>query len=321
VKKVLVIGASGSLGQGVIEEIKGQFKLTGTYRSRAFESEGVDIRQLDVCDNDSFGNLDDDYDAVFLVAGAMPAMMSGYCPQDYIDVNVTGTLNVLEFCRRNRIKKLIYVMTFSDAAGSFYTGIPIADDGPRSLNLIGDHAVYSISKVAACDLIEHYHQEYGLQTIIFRIPTVYCKDDNFNYFVDGELREKSYIKMIRSILKRHKVEIWGNPKNSKDMPYIKDFARLVSCALKHPTAQGVFNAGTGQPVSLAELVDVLIEVFSPNQTVKKLYRAEKPSQPNFTFDMKRTNEVFDFEPSWTVKAMFQDIARAPSILEVLNREL
>ncbi|AHF01115.1 NAD-binding protein [Thiomicrospira aerophila AL3] len=305
--KVLVIGASGSLGKGVIKEIKGQFDITGTYTSRYFEVEGVKTQQLDITDANQFDALDKDFDSVFLVAGAMPAMMKGYTPQHYIDVNTTGVLNVLEYCRKNNIKKLVYIMTFSDVSGSFYTGVPIQDDAPRTLTLTGDHAVYSITKVAACDLIEHYHQEYGLQTIILRIPTVYCNDDNFNYYVDGELKVKAYVQMIRSIVNNHSIQVWGDPSNAKDMPYIKDFAALVSKALLHPTAQGIFNAGTGHPVSLEELVETMIRVFSPSEAVTKEYLPSKPSQPNFTFDMTKTNTIFDFEPSWTLEKSLQDI--------------
>jgi nucleoside-diphosphate-sugar epimerase len=308
-KKVLVIGASGSLGKGVVQEIKGDYEITGTYASRTFNIEGIKTQKLDISDKSDFDTLDKDFDTVFLVAGAMPAMMEGYNPQKYIDVNITGVLNVLEYCRTNSIKKLIYIMTFSDVSNSFYTGIPIKDDGPRALTLNGDHAVYSISKVAACDLIEHYHQEYDLQTIIFRIPTVYCNDDNFDYYVDGVLKTKAYVQMIRAIVSNQTIQVWGNPENAKDMPYIKDFSQLIIKAIEHKTAQGMFNAGTGQPAALEKLVNTMIEVFSPEELVEKIYFPEKPSQPNFTFDMEKTKITFDFEPTWDIKAMFEDIKK------------
>lgn len=306
-KKVLVIGASGSLGKGVIKELKDKYIITGTYTTRPFLLDGVFSKKLDITNNNDFNNLDGNYDAVFLVAGAMPAMMKGYTPQVYIDVNITGIMNVLEYCRTKKIPKLIYIQTFSDVSGSFYTGIPIKDDDSRTLTLTGDHAVYAISKVAACDLIEHYHQEYDLQTIIFRIPTVYCNDDNYEYFVDGKLKTKAYIKMIKSIINDSKIEVWGNPKNAKDMPYIKDFAVLIDKAIEHNTAQGMFNAGTGDAVSLDALVDTMVEVFSPEKLVDKIYLPDKPSQPNFTFDMTKTKQTFGFEPVFGIKEMLADI--------------
>ena len=198
-------------------------------------------------------------------------------------------------------------MTFSDVSHKFYNGKPILADDDRSLTLTGDHAVYAISKVAACDLIEHYHQEYGLQTIIFRIPTVYCADENFDYYVDGKLKRKAYIQMIESIVNNQKIEIWGNPNHAKDMPYIKDFSRLIHLGVKHPTAQGIFNAGTDNPISLTELVDTMIQVFTSNKDIQKLSCPNKPSQPNFTFDMSKTNEVFDYKPEWNLKEMLADI--------------
>lgn len=308
-KKILVIGASGSLGKGVIKELKDKYIITGTYTTRPFSLDGVISEKLDITNNNDYNNLDSDYDAVFLVAGAMPAMMQGYTPQAYIDVNITGVMNVLEYCRINKIPKLIYIQTFSDVSGSFYTGIPIKDDDPRTLTLTGDHAIYAISKVAACDLIEHYHQEYGLQTIIFRIPTVYCNDDNDEYFVDGKLKTKAYIKMIRSIIDDNKIEVWGNPKNAKDMPYIKDFAMLIGKAIENDSAQGMFNAGTGDPISLEKLVNTMIEVFSPGKTVNKEYYLNNPSQPNFTFDMQKTKETFDYDPVFSIKNMLIDIKK------------
>lgn len=306
-KKVLIIGASGSLGEGICNELNTEYTIAGTYLNNNKNLKNVKNIKLDITDEGDFEKLETNYDALILIAGAMPATMKGYDQKKYIDVNITGTLNVLEFCRKNSIKKIIYIMTFSDRYAHFYNGTPIPATGPVSLNYTGDHAVYAISKVTACELIEHYHQEYKLQTIIFRIPTVYCYDDKVNYYVDGELRTKAYIKMIRNVIHKNEIEIWGDKNNAKDMPYIKDFSRLISLAINHPTAQGIFNAGTGDPVTLEQFVNTIINVFSNGNECRKIYKENSISQPNFTFDMTKTKEIFGFEPQFDIESMLLDL--------------
>ncbi|AFI83929.1 NAD(P)-dependent oxidoreductase [Methylophaga nitratireducenticrescens] len=308
-RKILVIGATGSLGKVVTENLSLQYEVTGTYCHSKHDERITNIRylKLDVTDKFDFEKLEHVYDCIVLISGAMPATMHGYQPQKYIDVNITGTLNTLEFCKKTKVRKMIFVMSFSDVAGSFYSGIPITTEQPRSLAMTGDHAVYGISKATACDLIEHYHQEYGLQTVIFRIPTVYCADDNVNYFVDGSKRTKAYVQMIRNVVQYQRIEVWGDPQNAKDMPYVKDFSRLIELAVKSKTAQGLYNAGTGSPVSLEQLVDTIIEIFGEDNSIEKVFLPEKNSQPNFTFDMSRTRAEFGFVPEYDLRRMFLDI--------------
>lgn len=307
--RVLVIGASGSLGSVVAEQLSQKNQVTGTYCSRepTIKIDKVEYKQLNITDKKAFEGLGKGFDCVVLVSGAMPATMSGYEPQTYIDVNITGTLNTLEFCRQRNIPKLIFIMTFSDVSDSFYSGLPITTEQPRKLAMTGDHAVYGISKATACDLIEHYHQEYDLQTILFRIPTVYCADDNVDFYVDGVKRTKAYVKMIRSVVQHKKIEIWGNPENAKDMPYVKDFSRLIELAVSSKTAQGLYNAGTGSPVTLEQLVNEIIQVFAGEEPVEKTYRSEMASQPNFTFDMSKTEADFGYQPQYDLRSMLMDI--------------
>ena len=308
-KKILIIGATGSLGKVISQRLSVSYEVTGTYFEHKPEEYACNIQylRLDITDMTDFETIEQAYDCVVLVSGAMPAVMQGYAPKKYIDVNISGTLNTLEFCRRTNVQKLIFVMSFSDVSAAFYSGIPIMTDQPRTLTMTGDHAVYGISKATACDLIEHYHQEYGLQTVIFRIPTVYCPDDNVSYFVDGVKRTKAYVQMIRNVVQHQKIEVWGDPTNAKDMPYVKDFSRLIELAVKSKSAQGLYNAGTGFPVSLEQLVDTIIEIFGKGNSVEKIYRSEMPSQPNFTFDMSRTKTDFGFVPEYDIKKMLLDI--------------
>lgn len=305
-QKILIVGASGSLGKGIIAKIQEEHNVVGTYCTQKLEGD-YPSAQVDITDKASLDALDSNFNTVILIAGAMPAEMKGYEPQRYIDVNITGAKNVLDFCIENGVKKIIYIMTFSDVSGAFYTGNPIKEEDSRSLTYMGDHAVYAITKVAASELLEHYHQEYGLQTIQFRIPTVYCNDDNFQYYVNGEIRTKAYVQMIQSIVTDSRVEIWGNPKNAKDMPYIKDFASLINKAVSNNDAQGLYNAGTANPVSLDDLVNAMIEVFGEGREIKKVYKPHKKSQPNFTFDMAKTSLQFSYEPMFDIKQMLLDM--------------
>ena len=80
-KKILVLGASGSLGRGVVRQLKQEHKVTATYSSNQFDETGVDVRQIDVMDSESLHSLGDDYSAAVLIVGAMPAAMEGYHPQ------------------------------------------------------------------------------------------------------------------------------------------------------------------------------------------------------------------------------------------------
>ncbi len=306
-RKLLVIGASGSLGTGVIKDLKDKYEITGTYLNSEVKIDGIKKVKVDITDSQSLDNIGGDFDTVLLIAGAMPAEMKGYNPQKYIDVNITGTLNVLEYCRKNNINKIIYIMTFSDVAGSFYNGVPIQEDAPRTINYKGDHALYAITKVTVLELLEHYHQDYGMQTIAFRIPTVYCDDNNINYYVDGESKVKAYIKMIQSVVNDKRIELWGDSDNAKDMPYIKDFSRLMGKAVESKTAQGLYNAGTDNPVSLEKFVNSIIDVFSDGKHIEKTYKPDMPSQPNFTFDMSKTKEEFDYEPEYDIDKILLDI--------------
>jgi len=114
----------------------------------------------------------------------------------------TLKVNTLVYCRKNKKKKIIFAQSHSDVAGYWNTGEYIKDDSSRKLNFKGDHAIYIISKCAAVDLIEHYHQQYGVQNIVLRLPTIYCYLPDSMFYVNGEKKEKAYLSFIKKSIKR-----------------------------------------------------------------------------------------------------------------------
>jgi UDP-glucose 4-epimerase len=238
----------------------------------------------------------------------MPSQVACYDPQRYIDVNITGTRNVLEYCRRVNVKKVMFTQSHSDVAGYWNNGKLIPSDCPRSIVYKGDHAVYIISKNAATDLFEHYHQEYGLQTVVFRLPTIYSYHPLFEMYVNGNKSIIAYRVLIKKAIAGEDLEIWGDPSRAKDIVYVKDFNQMVLKSLESEKAQGLYNVGTGIPTTLEQQIKGIAAVFCPkDKTSRIIYRPEKPSQNSYLYDISKAVDDFGYEPKYSYIEMLQDM--------------
>ena len=311
---VVVFGATGTLGTYLIDDLTDAgYEVFACARRNIdqarYEAKGIRSASIDIVAKTGFEYLPQTrVRAVVQIAGAMPSRMVGYKPQTYIDVNITGTLNVLDYCRSVSAGRLIYMQSHSDMAGHWNSGQPIAADAPRKLNFKGDHAVYIITKNAAVDLIEHYHQEYGLRTVTLRLPTIYCYTPINEMYVNGEKRPIAYLYMMDRATRGEPLEIWGNPQIVKDMVYVKDYTQIIIGAVESDKAQGIYNVGTGIGTSLEEQVRGIVKVFSPqNKPLPVIYRPEKPSQVGFIYDISKTRLDLGYQPRFSYLDMLKDM--------------
>lgn len=315
-EKVIIIGATGGTGMYLtkyLNELNYEVYATGR-QDRApdyFKYQNVSYQSLDITNKSEFASLPtENISCVVLLAGMMPSRMEGYDPYKYIDVNITGTLNVLEFCRENNIKKVIFTQSHADVFAHWDTGNFIAADASRSLHLKGDHAMYIISKCTAVDMLEHYHQEYGLQTVILRLPTIYSYMPAATMYVDGKIKDMACMYIIERAIQGKEIEIWGDPNKSKDIVYIKDFIRIVEAAISSKTAQGIYNVGTGIPTTLEEQILGIIEVFSDgDKRSKVVYQPDKKSQTSYLYDISRTERDLNYKVKYPYIEMLQDMKK------------
>lgn len=312
----MVFGATGSLGtyfvdhliaKGYVVWAIGRRNINKKYYSeRGIYSESIDISKKEEFDKLPQKNID----SVVHISGAMPSRMEGYNPQIYIDVNISGTLNVLEYCRRIGVSSYLFTQSHSDVAGYWNTGEIIKPDSPRKLNLKGDHAVYIISKNAAVDLIEHYHLDYGLRTFIFRLPTIYNFRPIYDMYVNGENAPIGFMYFIQKALKSEPIEIWGDPKRSKDIVYVKDFNQLLNKAIECDLEKGFYNVASGISTTLEEQIKGVINIFSPKDNPSKIiYRPHKPSQNSYLYDIENAKKELGYKPEYTYLKMLKDMKK------------
>ena len=120
-KKIVVFGASGDTGQYFVKYFLEHYTgdeyeiiATGTRETNYFNQFKVSYYQVDITKKDEFSKLPKDVYAVVDLAGAMPARMQGYDPYKYINVNITGNLNILEYCRENGVDRILFAQSFGD---------------------------------------------------------------------------------------------------------------------------------------------------------------------------------------------------------------
>ncbi|MGZ5551096.1 MAG: NAD-dependent epimerase/dehydratase family protein, partial [Nitrososphaeraceae archaeon] len=270
-KKVVIFGATGHTGAYMVEHCvanldRNEFEVVAVGRRQTdfFDKKGIKYYSVDIAEASSFDKLPkEDIHAVILLAAMLPAYMIGYKPEVYIQINVTGALNVLEYCLRTKADRILYPQSVHDIAGWWGQGILIKPDFPRKFKYTGDHAMYIITKNTAVDMIEHYHQEYGLKSFIFRTSTVYQYTPNQYFYVDGVKRILGYRHLMNQAMAGETIEMWGDPTKAKDLVYVKDFCQMLGKAITVDREHGLYNVGTGIAVSLKEQIEGIIEVFSP----------------------------------------------------------
>src|ERR671917_1387779 len=187
--RVLVTGSSGHLGEALV---------------RVLSAEGIDVVGLDVLDSphtSAVGSIADrafvrrsmaGVDAVLHAATLHKPHVGSHVRQDFVDTNVTGTLNLLEEAVAAGVSRFVFTSTTS-AFGRALTpppGAPAAwiteDVTPVPRN------VYGATKTAAEDLCELVHRDHGLPCVILRtsrfFPEADDRDDVRSAYADANLK-------------------------------------------------------------------------------------------------------------------------------------
>lgn len=309
---IIVIGATGFVGMYTVEHLIASGKkvlATGRNEKMAqiLRQSGADFVHLDITNKKDFDKLPtQEVEGVLLLAGLLPANAKVNLDRDenaadYFNVNVIGAINVLEYCRKNGIRKVINCCSYSDVAGAWRKGYAIKETEPRDFHFTGDHAVYVISKNAINDVMEYYNQQHGMQCASFRFPPVYGVGPHGTIYVNGKAYKSGIQTFIEKAQKGEDIELWGDPHITRDIIYVKDVAEAFRLALESDQTSGLYNMTSGTELDLEEQAKAVIEVFgNPNKKSKIVYRPDKPNNtPSFLFDMGKAKRDFGFVPKYT----------------------
>ncbi len=316
IKKILVFGSSGFIGTYLIDQLLNQdYEVVASditdIGQEYYANKQIPYLKIDITKKGEFEKLEKiSYDAVIHLAAAQPANIaeSQYDPRNYIDVNVVGTLNILEFCRTSQVKKIIYASSHRNTEGLWKANKAIREEDGRAIKYNGEYAMFSIAESCAQDCVTHYQAQYGLKGIIFRLPPVYGYGPHTEIFKDGKPIKTGFQLFIEKAIASQPLEVWGDSQVGRDIIYIKDVVSAFVIAIKSPDASGLYNITSGQYLTLRRQAELIAETFWGSSTVPEI--VEFPEKSNgmdaFLYDNSKAKRELGWSPEYSFKEMLLD---------------
>lgn len=314
-EKILILGANGGTGKYLVdyfcEHETNDFEVIGVGRHHCeFVESRIKYIIADITNKDDIEKLPKDVNCVILLAGAMPARMKGYHPEKYIETNIVGVFNVLEYCVRNKVDRILFTQSFGDIKDRAENELVLTPEMKPNFRYDTDHSVYVVTKNTAVELIKCYHDIHHLKSFIFRLPTVYSWSSNDSFYVDGVLRKRAWRLLIDKAIAGEDIEVWGDSSRVKDMVYVKDFCQMLYKACFVDRDFGYYNVGTGVGTSLLDQVRGMIKVFGCEEKKSKIVmRPDKPNAPQYIMYIDNAKVDLGYEPQYSYIDMLRDMRK------------
>jgi UDP-glucuronate 4-epimerase len=183
--------------------------------------------------------------AIVHLAAMAGVRTSVEAPALYVDVNVQGTLNLLDAAQRHSVPRFVAAST-SSVYGST-TRVPFVEDDPCDRPL----APYAATKRSAEMLAHVYHHVYGQSVAVLRFFTVY-----------GERGRPDMMpfKLANSLLTGETIPLYNDGNLFRDWTHVSDVVEGVFAATQRPLGYEIFNIGRGEPVLVSDFIRVLEDV-------------------------------------------------------------
>ena len=296
--KYLVTGGCGFIGGHLVEKLMSQKgnsvvvidDCSSTANDRFHFVNGAEYHNHDISNYNLIEPLFKKVNCVFHLAAKSRIQPTIDNPTETANVNFTGTCNVLESARKNKVKRVVFSST-----SSIYG---LKNKPPLKETMKTDCLnPYSVSKFAAENLCKMYYDLYGLETVILRY---------FNVFGEREPTKGEYAPIVglflRQKLNNEKLTIVGDGLQTRDFTHVQDVvaANLAAHKCRKKKALGeVFNVGSGNNISILELAKMINFPY--------IHIEERKGEAKDTLaDISKTKKILNWEPTKSIKQYIKE---------------
>ncbi len=310
-KTILVTGGAGFIGSHLCEGLLArgnavigfdnfdsyydpQIKIRNVQRIQAKFPASFDLVTGDIRNPEHLSDLfrENPIDSVVHLAARAGVRPSLADPLLYQDVNIRGTLMLLEACRTRGVKRFVFASSSSVYGENQRVPFSEADLDIQPIS------PYGATKRAGELLCFPYHQLYGMDIACLRIFTAYGP---------RQRPEMAIHRFTRLIDRGERIPMFGDGSSRRDYTYIDDLIEGILGALDHLKGFEIYNLGESQTTSLKELIALIEKGLGKKANIERL--DPQPGDVSITYaDIRKAREKIGYRPKVKVEEGIQRFA-------------
>lgn len=232
------------------------------------------------------------FDAIIHLAAKAGVRPSVSDPRTYTEVNINGTMNLLDLAERNGIKKFIFGSSSSVYGPAAIP--PFKEDAP-----LAPISPYAATKASGELLAHTYSHLYGMQIVCLRFFTVYGARQRPDLAIH---------KFARLISSRSPIQVYGDGGAERDFTYINDILQGVLAAIEYDsTPFEIINLGESQTITVNRMIELLEEALGQKAIIE--YRSPQPGDmPRTHADISKAQRLLNYQPTTPIEAGIKKFA-------------
>lgn len=300
-KTVIVTGADGFIGSHLVEALLEEgCKVKAFVYYNSFNSWGwldtlppskleqIEIFAGDIRDPNGVRTALKDVDVVFHLAALIAIPFSYHSPDNYVDTNIKGTLNILQAARDFKIEKILVTSTSEVYGTALY--VPIDEKHPRQ-----GQSPYSATKIGADSIAESFYRSFDLPVTIVRPFNTYGPRQS----------ARAVIPTIITQLLNGKQEIkLGALRPTRDLLFVKDtVSGFIEIAASDEVKGEEINIATQQEITVAGLAQKIIDRINPEARIisdEQRLRPDKSEVERLLGSNEKITSLTGWKPEYTL---------------------
>ena len=303
-KYVLILGGLGFVGSSLavrLSELGARISIIdaliddygGNFFNISEVRDAVRVNISDILDSSAVNHLVQGQDYVFHSAAQVCHLKSLSDPFPDIDINIRGTVIVMEALRRFNPKAKIIKLGSRGQYGSVMK-LPASEDV-----IPQPKGIYEISLLAAEHIILSYYHNHGVPCVLTRLTNIYGPR--------AQMRHNRFCVanwFMRRALENEVIPVYGDGLIKRDFLYIDDCVDALLLLAALPKAEGkVFNIGHDKPSNFLELAKTIVDIVEGSKWEFTPFSSERKSQEpgDFYSDISKINEFTGWMPRFSLQ--------------------
>lgn len=255
-------------------------------RTAAEQSDGsYELVEGDIRDIETVESVVGPSDVVFHQAAQAGVRASAEQPREITEINVLGTLCVLDAARQSSTERVVIAGSSSVYGKSEYT--PYDEDHPTT-----PVSPYGVSKLSTDHYARVYNELYGLSTVVLRYFTVYGPRMRPNMAISN---------FVSRCMNGEPPVIYGDGTQTRDMTYVDDIVDMNRKLLSTAAADGkIVNVGSGDNISVLELAETIRDQIDPDLSLAYDDRHDADAEHTHA-DVSKARDLLSYQPTYSIR--------------------